>query len=66
MCAGFGKSAACPRKSWLPPATSIGRTSVKSSADTATSSLHNVLRIARTLGVDAGELMHGLQDFDGD
>jgi len=29
-------------------------------------SLHNILRIARTLGVDAGELMRGLQDFDGD
>jgi hypothetical protein len=59
-CADSGKSAVCPQKNWPPPATSIGRISVKSSADTATSSLHNVLRIARTLGVDAGELMHGL------
>ena len=29
-------------------------------------SLHNILRIARPLGVAAGELMRGLQDFDGD
>lgn len=28
--------------------------------------LHNILRIARTLDVDAGELMHGLQEFEGD
>lgn len=29
-------------------------------------SLHNILRVARTLDVDAGELMHGLQEFAGD
>lgn len=63
--ADFGRNMAYLRKGWLPPVTFIGRHLAKFSAY-ADLSLHKILRIARTLGVNADELMHGLQEFDGD
>lgn len=66
VCAGFGKSVACPRKK-LAATSDIDWTYLgQVERGRRNLSLHNILRVARTLGVDAGKLMHGLQEFAGD